>query len=165
MKRRAFALAGLLAAYAGSYAANSALGGYWPIPDDAETGDGKTLGESEDLLWQGRAGYYSARWSTTADFLYGPLARLDWKWVHKPHRIFAEGGERWYYESGPLGDFHPRAREYVRLTRILKSKSDALKAATPPPSLKDVHSALENEPEYPRLVEIGERLMRDCGRR
>lgn len=164
MKIRITTLIALIGAYIGTYAFNSAMGGYWPIPDEAKPV--AALSEPEDILWQGRYGYYSARWSTPLGAFYSPLLRIDWKWNHKSHRIWVDDFDEWFYASSPLQAFHPEAREYVALMRILKKKSDALRketvgnAADP---MKQNRIRLEAASEHQKFAEEGERLLRKSG--
>jgi hypothetical protein len=148
------ALAALLAAYLASYAFDSALGGYWPIPDDAKQSTG--ISDPEDILWQPRFGYWSARWSTILGSFYSPLIRLDRRWTHRSRRIFVDGFDEWFFETAPLGEFHPAARESVRLTRILKKRTEGQ-------SPKERNESLKSDPDLAAAQKEGEALLRASG--
>lgn len=142
----------VLAAYVLAYAVDSAAGGYWPIPDDASS-TSRTLGESDDILWQPRFGYSSARWSSPLGVFYAPLIRLDRAWLHRTHDS-EDGGSGMYFQSSrPLADFHPASREYVRLARALYGRR-----------AKRSPQELEADPEFIRLRAENERMLADSGR-
>jgi hypothetical protein len=164
-KKIAASLAVVLATYVAAYFLNSAGGGYWPVPDDAELNT-QTISEPEDILWQPAHGYSSARWSSALGILYRPLIALDRRWRHKTLRE-DEGSGLFYESSRPLSDYHPDTREFVRLSRVLYARrAGTVQAATKArdfAAAKKTREELEADPDFVSLRAESDRLAQKSG--
>lgn len=149
MNRLVARFAVVFALYAAAYAADSALGGYWPMPEEGSAPAG--LSEPEDILWQPRFGYRSWRRTTPLGWAFAPAIAADRRWVHRSRRIFIDDYEDWLFKTAPLTDFHPEGRESVRLTRLAKARFDA------------VGRAAMTEPEALAAQKAGDELARKTG--
>lgn len=150
-KKIAAVIAGLFAAYFLTYVFDSAAGGYWPIPDDAGSNI-QSFGEPEDILWQPRYGYSSARWSSALGIFYAPLIRIDREWRHNTYGFEDDGPGMYFQSNRPLTDYHPETREYVRLARALYRKRD-----------KRSRREIEADPDFIRLRAENERMFAETG--
>ena len=102
-----FVVGVMLLAYAGTYAVNSARGGYWTQPEHLITT--RAIHLDNVVRWQPLHGYQSPKRSDAVGKFYAPLIWLDRHLVHRTHLITLDGANSWLTDM-PESRVHPDCR-------------------------------------------------------
>ena len=118
-RRLRIAAAALLTLYIGSYAFNSALGGYWPKPEkDGAHRWSYGLSMRTAILWQPAYGYYASHSSDWLGTFFSPLVLIDRRWFHPTMYITDDTTHEWFNRRARASDIHPRWRaEFTNVRR------------------------------------------------